>query len=447
MRQQMADCFALLSRCAGIEELTPEAYAKWDDLRYTAYDFGAVEGDAPVVLPPLAVNILRWCAEPIPPEAVHEQLFNKPELGLHGGKSVFAPFDDNVGIRTKWLIGRGDAYRYLRFHMQSRAEQLAEIARLQAQILSGHPVWIDRFELLFSCSSDVSPPPAELFELYPDLKDFTLVDELLKPFVFERLIHDQERWRRDVAVETTIIPKQIPVLAVAAGKGGVGKSTVAANLARSAARQGLKPLFLDLDFYGPSAPTEFNLHNPLQIEHGYIQPHQADGVRVVSIGNMIGEDTALHWRGPVLEAFIHLLTAHIEYEDVDLILLDCPPGTGDVQLGMLNRIKPELTVLVTTASELALADVRRAAQSFRDSGSVVYGVIENMSVVQLADGTEIRLFGTPNRVQTFCETIGLNYLGQVPFVDSREQLAQTLDAVAQPLLERLLQRADSDRQA
>lgn len=439
MRQQMADCFAVLSDCTPVIDLTPESYVKWDDLRYTAYDFGIVAGDAPAVMKPEFAQLLSWCAQAIPAEEVHRNLFSKPQLGLHGGPRVYAPFDDNVGFRTKWLIGEGDPYRYLRFHMQPHDMQLRELEDKQAGLLHGAMVWFDRLEDLFELRSSVSKMPYEV-QLWARRNGVSSTPVDTARAMFNWMKTEQQGWRIPVNITPSVVPTHIPVIAVAAGKGGVGKSTVAANFARSVANAGHRPLFLDLDFYGPSAPTEFGLEERLRIEDGYIVPHVKDGVSIVSIGNMIPPDRALHWRGPVLEAFIHLVTAHIQYDGIDVIVLDCPPGTGDVQLGIFHRIPPAGTLFVTTGSELALADVRRAVTSFRDAGVPNLGVVENMSELHVGDGEFRRLFGTRARVQGFCEGEGLQYLGSIPFMDTAPELLEHVSKVTRSVWERLIAR-------
>jgi Mrp family chromosome partitioning ATPase len=437
MRQHMADCFAVLSSLTPHIDLTPEAYAQWDDLRYTAYDFGATRGDAPISLPFSVANLLCWCAEAKPVEDVHRALFYKPRLGLHGGPLVYAPFDDNVGFQTKWLIGEGDPYRYLRYHLQPLDEQYRELSVKQAHIMSGQRDWCDRLEDLFICRSAFDPDMGPAVLDWANEMGVTGSPEEVGHALYQWLMMQQERWREPVNVTPTVVPNHIPVIAVAAGKGGVGKSTVAAQLARSLAASGLQPLFLDLDFYGPSAPTEFGLTEPLRLENGYIQPHVKDGVRVVSIGNMIPADRALHWRGPVLEAFIHLVTAHVRYDGVDAIVLDCPPGTGDVQLGIFHRIRPWGALLVSTASELALADVRRALASFREVDVPIVGLVENMSEILLDEGQRKRLFGTRERISLFCSEEKLRYLGSIPFVDTATDLFQHLQGVTHSILQAL----------
>lgn len=435
IREHMADCFAVLSDLTPHVDLTPESYAQWDDLRYTAYDFGTTPGDAPISLPVEIAKLLSWCAEAKPAEEVHSMLFYKLQLGLHGGPMVYAPFDDNVGFRTKWLIGEGDAYRYLRYHLQPLPEQYRELSAKQSRILSGQGDWCDSLEDLFTCRTTFDPVIAQGVQDWANEAGVTGSLKEVGSALFQWLMMQQERWRASVNVTPTVVPNQIPVIAVAAGKGGVGKSTVAAQVARSLAASGLQPLFLDLDFYGPSAPTEFGLTEPLRMENGYILPHVKDGVRVVSIGNMIPADRALHWRGPVLEAFIHLVTAHVRYDGVDVIVLDCPPGTGDVQLGIFDRIRPWGALLVSTASELALADVRRALASFREVGVPLFGLIENMSEVVLDEGQRKRLFGSPERISQFCAEEELRYLGSIPFVDTATDLFPHLQGVTQFILQ------------
>lgn len=434
VRQQMGECFELLSSLAGLSTITPESYAEWDDLRYTAYDFGFINGEGPKMIPSQRKVVLSQIARIRPAKAIHRDLFSVPGLGLHGGEPVYAPFNDVVGTGTKWLIGKGDAYRYLRFHMQPIASQLNEIQEVTNALLSNDDVWFDDLAVLVEARDSAREYSPEV-HAFANHYGLSVENPEFPKQALHLLVEEQERWIHPMSKVKSGF-QNIPVLAVAAGKGGVGKSTVAANLARSIAEDGGRPLLLDLDFYGPSAPVEFDLHDRVRIETGYIQPHHKDGVGVVSIGNMIPSDQALHWRGPVLEAFINLLCAHLNCDGYDIILLDCPPGTGDVQTGILERLIPSAALVVTTASELALADVRRAISSFKQAGVDVAGLIENMSEVELEDGRTKRLFGTKQRILEFCSEESIAYLGSLPFAADKTEILQKTREIAGTLYKR-----------
>ncbi len=175
------------------------------------------------------------------------------------------------------------------------------------------------------------------------------------------------------------------MLAIASGKGGVGKSTVAANLAVALAQAGATVGLLDADIYGPSAPTLFGLQGmPLHArkdEHGRVIgiPHQRYGVRVASMGFVLQRDQAAILRGPLLAGYFMTLVEQVDWGQLDFLLFDLPPGTGDIHLTLAQKVPLTGVVLVTTPQELALADVRRSAAMFHRVNVAVLGIVENMS--------------------------------------------------------------------
>ncbi len=199
------------------------------------------------------------------------------------------------------------------------------------------------------------------------------------------------------------------IIVVASGKGGVGKSTVAANLAVALAQQGLHVGLLDADIYGPSQPRLMGLqgHKPEADEDGRILPLRAHGVDVMSIGFMVSEAQALIWRGPMVQsAFKQLLSdvAWDAYGPLDVLVLDTPPGTGDVQLTLAQSLSIDGAVIVSTPQELALADARKGVMMFQRLDVPILGLLENMS----GD-----IFGTGGaRIEA--EKLGIPFLGSLP---------------------------------
>lgn len=183
------------------------------------------------------------------------------------------------------------------------------------------------------------------------------------------------------------------VVAVASGKGGVGKSTVAANLAAGLARRGRRVGFLDADIYGPSAPTLFNLEGPPEIREEKIQPLAAFGVKVLSIGFMIEPEKALIWRGPMVMGAVSQLLGDADWGELDALIIDTPPGTGDAHLTLAQRAPLSGVLLVTTPQDLAYADARRSGKMFRRLSVPILGVVENMAFLQGPGGSLVRPFG------------------------------------------------------
>jgi len=216
-------------------------------------------------------------------------------------------------------------------------------------------------------------------------------------------------------------PQPIPgvqsILAVASGKGGVGKSTVATNLALALAS--LRPAvgLVDADVYGPSVALMLGIEEKAQPrEDRRLVPVERFGVRVMSMGMFLGESTPVIWRGPMVTKLITEFLRNVEWGELDVLVVDLPPGTGDVQLTLTQQVPITGGVIVTTPQNVALADVRRGAQMFRQVNAPVLGVIENMSY-HLCPGCGARadLFGHGGGARMAGE-LGLPLLGEIPLV-------------------------------
>ena len=164
------------------------------------------------------------------------------------------------------------------------------------------------------------------------------------------------------AAEPPVLPEVKHVVAVASGKGGVGKSTVAVNLAVSLAQRGLKVGLLDADIYGPSLPKMLGLATKPPVRDGRIQTLQAWGVKSMSIGYLVPEDKAMIWRGPMVMGALNQMLGQVEWGALDILVVDMPPGTGDAQLTLAQKAKPSGAVIVSTPQDLALLDARRGVQ-------------------------------------------------------------------------------------
>jgi len=186
------------------------------------------------------------------------------------------------------------------------------------------------------------------------------------------------------------------IIAVASGKGGVGKSTVSANLAVALAQLGANVGLLDADIYGPSQAHMFGLtgQRPEVIDNANIKPLSAHGVAVLSMGNLVTENTPMIWRGPMVSGALKQLLNQAVWSDLDYLLIDLPPGTGDIQLTLSQSVPVSTSVIVTTPQDIALIDAKKAIEMFRKVSIPVAGVVENMSVhVCSKCGHEEAIFG------------------------------------------------------
>jgi ATP-binding protein involved in chromosome partitioning len=219
-----------------------------------------------------------------------------------------------------------------------------------------------------------------------------------------------------------IKPKGVArILAVASGKGGVGKSTVSANLAVALARQGRRVGLLDADIYGPSQPRMMGVSGrPSSADGTIIEPLQAHGVTVMSIGLMVPEEKAVVWRGPMLMGALQQMLGQVNWGELDVLIVDLPPGTGDVQLTLCTKSELSGAIVVSTPQDVALIDARKALDMFKTLKTPVLGLIENMSFFTCPDcGGEHHIFGHGG-VAAEAEALGLPLLGALPIdLDTR----------------------------
>ncbi len=205
------------------------------------------------------------------------------------------------------------------------------------------------------------------------------------------------------------------VIAVASAKGGVGKSTVAVNLACAFASLGLKTGLLDLDVYGPSAPTLLGVagKKPHMRPDKKLDPLDAHGLKTMSIGYLVEAEAAMMWRGAMATSAVRQMIDDVAWGELDVLLLDLPPGTGDVQLTLLQRVPLAGAVIVSTPQEMALADVRRGIAMFEKTRAPILGVIENMAYFETPDGKRNYIFGQGGARRT-AEDAGAPFLGEIP---------------------------------
>lgn len=207
------------------------------------------------------------------------------------------------------------------------------------------------------------------------------------------------------------------VIAVASGKGGVGKSTVSVNLAAALARLGKRVGLLDADIYGPSAPTMLGIDgDPTFDEEKRLNPMEAHGIKVMSIGFIVEPGTANIWRGPMASSALRtLLNSNwgSEAEPLDVLVIDLPPGTGDIQLTLVQKLKIDGVVIVSTPQEIALIDARRAAAMFDRTGAPILGVVENMAYFADSSGAKVPIFGSGG-AKAEAERLGVPLLAEIP---------------------------------
>ena len=210
-------------------------------------------------------------------------------------------------------------------------------------------------------------------------------------------------------------PQVGAIVAVASGKGGVGKSTTAANLALSFRALGLRTAMLDADIYGPSLPTMMGISGrPSSPDGRTIIPLEAHGVTCMSIGFLVPADTAMIWRGPMVMGALEQMMRDVQWGPQDILVVDMPPGTGDVQLTMAQRVPVAGAVLVSTPQDLALIDVRKGLDMFRKVDVPVLGLIENMSYFLCpACGERSEIFTHGGARAAAAET-GIDFLGEIP---------------------------------
>jgi len=213
----------------------------------------------------------------------------------------------------------------------------------------------------------------------------------------------------------TPLPGVQNILAVASGKGGVGKSTVATNLAVALSMAGLRTGLLDADIYGPSIPLMMGVHDKPQVSStNRILPFLNHGVNMQSLGFFLGENAPVIWRGPMVMRAVQQLLQDTDWGELDVLVVDLPPGTGDVQLTLAQTVPLTGAILVTTPQDLALLDVKKGAEMFKQVGAPLLGIVENMSFFTCPDcGKETQIFRHGGG-QKESERLGIPLLGRVP---------------------------------
>jgi ATP-binding protein involved in chromosome partitioning len=210
------------------------------------------------------------------------------------------------------------------------------------------------------------------------------------------------------------LPNLHCVLAISSGKGGVGKSTVSVNVAVALAARGLRVGLMDADFYGPNIPRMMGVYERPFVENGRIIPLEAHGVKLMSIGFLVDRDAPAIWRGPIITKVLHQFLHDVQWGELDYLLVDMPPGTGDAQLSLVQQIVVNGAVIITTPQEVAVGDALRGAKMFEKVNVPVLGVVENMSgFIDPTTGMRHDIFGNGGGERLAAE-LGIPLLGQVP---------------------------------
>jgi ATP-binding protein involved in chromosome partitioning len=259
---------------------------------------------------------------------------------------------------------------------------------------------------------------------------------------------------RSVPVPTPVAyPNLGKIIAVSSGKGGVGKSTVTTNLAVALARQGYRVGLLDADIYGPNVPRMMGVNAPPPVDDEKIQPLDAHGVKVMSLGFMIDRDQPAIWRGPIVMKIITQFLRDVNWGTLDFLLVDMPPGTGDAQLSLVQNTQVAGAVIVTTPQQVSVGDALRGVKMFERVAVPVLGIVENMAWFENPEtGKPIAMFGSGGG-QSLADECGVPLLGHVPLnprvaqagddgtpiiiSDPQSNAAKALAAVAVKVAERM----------
>ncbi|MEX0814140.1 MAG: iron-sulfur cluster carrier protein ApbC [Dongiaceae bacterium] len=227
---------------------------------------------------------------------------------------------------------------------------------------------------------------------------------------------------RAAPAEKALVPGVRSIVAVASGKGGVGKSTTAVNLALGLAAMGRSVGLLDADIYGPSQPRMMGIRGrPRSVDGRTLQPMENYGVKCMSMGFLVAEETPMIWRGPMVISALQQMLRDVEWGELDIMVVDLPPGTGDAQLTMAQQVPLTGAVIVSTPQDIALLDARKGLNMFRKVDVPVLGIVENMSYFtcpHCGERSEIFSHGGARRE---AEALGIEFLGEVPLhIDIRE---------------------------
>ena len=328
-----------------------------------------------------------------------------------GGKDIVS-----LGLVSDVFVSQGKAY--FSISVPSEAANALEPLREQAAKLAASVPGVDTATVVLTADRKAGAPAAAPQPQRPD-RNHAHAPAPAQPR----------------AVAKQAIPGIGAIVAVASGKGGVGKSTTAVNLALAFQANGLRAAVLDADIYGPSLPRLMKISGrPQQIDGRMIRPMENYGMKVMSMGFLVDEGTAMIWRGPMIQSALLQMLREVAWGDLDVLVIDMPPGTGDVQLTLAQQAALAGAVIVSTPQDLALIDARKAVNMFNKVEVPILGIVENMSYFIAPDtGNRYDIFGHGG-ARAEAEAIGVPFLGEVPLTISiREHSdAGTPVVVAEP---------------
>ncbi|THF63560.1 iron-sulfur cluster carrier protein ApbC [Pseudothauera nasutitermitis] len=261
-------------------------------------------------------------------------------------------------------------------------------------------------ELGYPANSQIEPIRALLAEAVGKLPGVTSVEVDVRSKIVAHAVQHGVK----------LLPGVRNIIAVASGKGGVGKSTTAVNLALALAAEGARVGLLDADIYGPSQPQMLGIgaERPQSLDGKSMEPLEAHGIQAMSIGFLVDQETPMVWRGPMATQALNQLLKDTNWKDLDYLIIDMPPGTGDIQLTLSQSVPVTGAVIVTTPQDIALLDARKGLKMFEKVGVPIVGVVENMSIHICSNcGHEEHIFGTGGG-QKLCADYGIPFLGALP---------------------------------
>ncbi len=227
--------------------------------------------------------------------------------------------------------------------------------------------------------------------------------------------HDHAHNHGAPAKDASMLPEVKAIIAVASGKGGVGKSTSAVNIALALKAQGLSVGLLDADIYGPSQPRMLGISGEPQSTDGTtLDPMEGHGIKCMSMGFLVDEETPVIWRGPMVQTALQQMMRDINWGPLDVVIVDMPPGTGDAQLTMAQQVPLTGAVIISTPQDIALLDARKGLNMFRQVDVPVLGIVENMSYFECPKCGEHTHIFSHGGAKKEAETVGMEFLGEIP---------------------------------